>query len=68
MAYSTILVAYYTKTVALEITSFPTIIVYRVRAVGFKITGLTAAVTKLRGFLKRTIGVYIVNRQTKIVF
>ena len=50
------------KTVAFKITGFPTIIAYKVRAVGFKITGLTAAVTKLRSFFKRTIGVYIASR------
>ena len=59
MAYSTILVAYYIRTVTLKITGFPIIIVYRVRAVGFEITGLTAAIIKLRSFLKRTISVYM---------
>ena len=59
IAYSTTLVAYYTRTVALEITGFPIIIACRVKAVGFKMTGLTAAVIKLRSFLKRTIGAYI---------
>ena len=42
--------------------NFPTIIIYRVRAVGFKITSLTAAAIKLRSFFKRTIGVYITNK------
>jgi hypothetical protein len=49
-------------------TSFPTIIIYRVRAVGFKITSLIAAVIKLRSFLKRTISVHMTNRQIKMVF
>ena len=49
-------------------TDFPTIIIYRVRAVGFKITGLTAAVIKLRSFLKRIIGMYIASRQTEMAF
>jgi len=62
MAYSTILVAYYTKTVTFKITGFPIIIVYRVRVVSFKITGLTAAIIKLRSFLKRIIGAYIAGR------
>ena len=56
------------RTVAFKITNFPTIIIYRVRAVGFKITSLTAAVIKLKSFFKRTIGVYIASRQTEIVF
>ena len=43
-------------------TGFPTIIAYRVRAVGFKMTGLTTAITKLRSFFKRIIGVYIASR------
>ena len=68
IAYSTILVIYYIKTVAFKITSFPTIIARRVRAVGFKMTSLTAAITKLRSFLKRTISVYIANRQIEITF
>ena len=68
MAYSTILIAYYTKTVALKITGFPIIIVYRVRAIGFKMISLTIAITKLRSFFKRTIGIYIASRQTEIVF
>ena len=62
------MVAYYIKTVAFKITDFPTIIVYRVRAVGFKMTGLTAAVIKLKSFLKRIIGIYIANKQTEIAF
>ena len=62
MAYGTILVICYTKTVTLKMTGFPTIIVYRVRAVSFKMTGLTIAVIKLRSFLKRTIGAYIASR------
>ena len=68
IAYSTILVVYYTKTVAFKMTGFPTIITYRVRAVGFKITSLTVAVIKLRSFLKRTIGIYIASKQTEIAF
>ena len=62
MAYSTILVAHYTKTVALKITSFPIIIAYRVRAISFKITSLTIAVIKLRSFLKRTISAHMAGR------
>ena len=42
-------------------TSFPIIIVYRVRAVGFKIIGLTIAIIKLKSFLKRIISVYIAS-------
>ena len=49
-------------------TGFPIIIAYRVRAVGFEITGLTTAIIKLRSFLKRIIGVYIAGGQTEIVF
>ena len=56
------------RTVALKITGFPIIIAYRVRVVGFKITGLTTAVIKLRSFLKRTIGVHIASRQTEMAF
>ena len=52
IAYSTILVAHHMKIVAFKITNFPTIIVYRVRAVGFKITSLTITVIKLRSFFK----------------
>jgi hypothetical protein len=62
IAYSTILVIYYTKIATLKITGFPIIITYRVRVVSFKITSLTAAVIKLRSFLKRTIGLYIAGR------
>jgi len=62
MAYSTILVACYTKTVALKITGFPIIIAHRVKVVSFKITGLTVAIIKLRGFLKRTISVYMAGK------
>ena len=68
MAYSTILVIYYTKIITLKMTGFPIIIIYRVRAVSFKITGFTTAVIKLRSFLKRIIGAYIAGRQTEIVF
>ena len=68
MAYSTILVACYIRTVTLKITGFPTIIVYRVKAIGFKIIGLTTAAIKLRSFLKRTISVYIAGRQTEMAF
>ena len=49
-------------------TSFPTIIIYRVRAVGFKITSLTAAIIKLRSFLKRIIGMHIASKQIKMAF
>ena len=62
MAYGTILVARYTKIVALKITGFPIIIAYRVKVVGFKMTGLTIAVIKLRSFLKRIIGVYMAGK------
>ena len=62
MAYSTILVIHYIRTVTLEMTGFPIIIVYRVRAIGFKMTGLTIATTKLRSFLKRTIGAHIAGK------
>jgi len=68
IAYSTTLVIYYTKIVTLKMTGFPIIIVYRVRAVGFKITSLTAATTKPKSFLKRTIGIYIASKQTEITF
>jgi len=61
MAYSTILVIYYTRIVAFKITGFPIIIIYRVKVVSFKITGLTTAAIKLRGFLKRIIGAYMVG-------
>ena len=56
------------RTVTFKITDFPTIIAYRVRAIGFKITGLTAAIVKLSSFFKRIIGAYIASRQTKIAF
>ena len=62
MAYSTILVIYYIRTVTLKITGFPIIIAYRVRVVSFKITSLTTAIIKLRSFLKRIIGAYIASR------
>ena len=62
IAYSTILIIYYTRTVVFKITGFPIIIIYRVKVVGFKITGLTTAVIKLRSFFKRIIGVYIADR------
>jgi len=68
MAYGTILVVCYMRTVALEMTSFPIIIIYRVRAVGFKITSLTIAIIKLRSFLKRIIGVYIAGGQIEMAF
>jgi lipid A disaccharide synthetase len=62
------LVVCHTKTVTLKITGFPTIIAYRVRVVNFKMTSLTAAIIKLKGFLKRAISVYIASKQIKIVF
>ena len=62
IAYSTILIIYYTRIVTLKITSFPIIIIYRVKVVSFKITSLTAAIIKLRSFLKRIIGAYIAGR------
>ena len=62
IAYSTILVIYYIKTVTLKITGFPIIIIYRVRVVSFKITSLTIAAIKLKSFLKRIIGAYIASR------
>ena len=68
MAYSTILVIYYTRIVTLKITGFSIIIIYRVRVVSFKITSLTAAVIKLRSFLKRIISLYIAGRQIEIAF
>ena len=68
IAYSTILVARYTRTVALKMTGFPTIIACRVRAVSFKITGLIAAAIKLKSFLKKTIGAYMAGKQTEIAF
>ena len=68
IAYSTILVTHHTRTVIFKITSFPIIIIYRVKAVGFKMTSLTAAVIKLRSFLKRIISMHIASRQIKIAF
>ena len=62
IAYSTILVARYTRIVTLKITGFPIIIISRVRVVSFKITGLTVAAIKLRSFLKRIIGAYMAGR------
>ena len=56
------------RIVALEITGFPIIIAYRVKAVGFKMTSLTTAITKLRSLFKRIIGIYIAGRQTEIAF
>ena len=56
------------RIVTLKMTGFPIIIVYRVRAVGFEITGFTVAIIKLRSFLKRIIGVYIASKQIKIAF
>ena len=49
-------------------TGFPIIIVYRVRAVGFKIISLTAAVIKLKSFFKRIIGIHIAGEQIKMAF
>ena len=43
-------------------TGFPIIIICRVKVVGFKITSLTAAIIKLRSFLKKTIGAYIASK------
>ena len=68
MAYSTILVIYYTKIVTLKITGFSIIIIYRVSIVSFKIIGLTIAAIKLKSFFKRIISIYIAGRQTEIVF
>ena len=62
MAYGIILVAYYIRTVTLKMTGFPIIIVYRVRVVGFKMTSLTTAAIKLKGFFKKIIGVHIAGR------
>jgi hypothetical protein len=56
------------RTVTLKITNFPIIIACRVKAVDFEITSLTAAIIKLRNFLKRIISVYITDRQTKMAF
>ena len=49
-------------------TGFPIIIIHRVRVVSFKITSLTAAVIKLRSFLKRIIGLYMAGGQIEIAF
>ena len=49
-------------------TGFPIIIVYRVRAVGFEMTGFIVIITKLRSFFKRTIGIYIASGLTKMAF
>ena len=68
MAYGTILVVYYIKTVAFEMTGFFIIIVYRVKTIGFEMTGFTIAIIKLKSFLKRIIGVYIASRQTEMAF
>ena len=68
MAYGTILVVYYIKIVTLKMAGFPIIILYRVRAIGFKITGLTAAIIKLRSFLKRIIGAHMASRQIEMAF
>ena len=62
MAYSTILVIYYIRTVTLKMTGFPIIIIYRVRVIGFKMTGLTIAIIKLRSFLKRIISIYMAGK------
>jgi len=62
IAYSTILVIYYTRIVTLKIISFPIVIIYRVKVVSFKITSLTAVVIKLRRFFKRIISAYIAGR------
>jgi hypothetical protein len=43
-------------------TSFPTIIIYRIRAVNFKIISLTTAMIKLRSFFKTIISVYIAGK------
>jgi len=52
MAYSTILIARYIKTIAFKMTGFPIIITRRVKIVGFKMTGFTAAMIKLKIFLR----------------
>ena len=62
IAYSTILIVYYTRIIIFKITNFPTIIIYKVRVVGFKITSFTTATIKLRSFFKRIIGTYIAGR------
>ena len=68
MAYGTILVAYYMRTVTLKMTNFPIIIIYRVRVIGFMMISLTIAIIKLKSFFKRTISVYIAGRQTEMAF
>ena len=68
IAYSTILIIYHTRIVIFEITGFPIIIIYRVRAVGFKMISLTTAIIKLRSFLKRIISVHIASGQTEMAF
>ena len=68
MAHSTILVVYYIRTVAFEMTGFFIIIIYRVRAVGFEMTGLIIAMIKLKSFLKRTINIYITGKLIEIAF
>ena len=62
------MVVYYIRIVAFKITSFPTIITCRVRAVGFKITNLITAIIKLRSFFKKTISIYIASGQTEMAF
>ncbi len=62
MAYDTTLIIYYIRTVAFEMTSFPIIIIYRVKVIGFEMTSLIITMTKLKSFLKRTIGVYIASK------
>jgi len=59
MAYSIILVTRYIKIITLKITSFPIIIIHKVKAVGFKIIGFTIVAIKLKNFLKRIIGIYM---------
>jgi hypothetical protein len=49
-------------------TDFPTIIIYKVKAISFEIISLTTAIIKLKGFFKRIIGVYIASKQIKMVF
>jgi hypothetical protein len=68
IAYNTILVTCYMKTVAFKMTSFSIIITCRVRAVSFKMTSLTTAVIKLKSFLKRIISMHITSGQIKIAF
>ena len=45
--------------ITLKMTGFPTIITYKVRAIGFKITSFIIAVTKLKNLFKRIISAYI---------